>query len=432
MSTIFLENVQLVCPLQQRNHTATLELREEKITAIHSAPQPSSNAQRYDCSGLVAFPGLFDILTYCGDSDSPHREDFTTLSTSASAGGYTGIALGPWGEPCVDNASMMHEFMSRARRTKLNVHIIGALTAGLKGTHLAELGQMAEAGVAGFSNGGAPIESSVVLQRALQYARPFGLPLFLRPSVADLERLGVMQEGQVSARIGMRGIPDASEGIGVERIRQLSVGNKVCLTHLSTKDCLHRIETIKADMSVAVTARQFLLDTSLLESFEYDTRLRLSPPVRDVRAVLIEAFKAGQIDIIFADHHPLSRVEKEHTFEDAVPGAMGLETALSAVFTAVGPSFIDQIVESMSVRPASLFGVVKSLQIDRQVDMVLFDPKEEWFPKVPFFSKGINEPLSLFCKLNGPLKGRVVGTRLDDEWTFMTETLKQRLITAEQ
>ena len=432
MSTIFLENVQLVCPLQERNHTATLELKEGRIAAIHSLPKPCADAQRYDCSGLVAFPGLFDILTYCGDSDSPHREDFTTLSKAASAGGYTDIALGPWGEPCVDNASMVHEFMSRARRTALNVHVIGALTADLQGTDLAELGQMAEAGVAGFSNGGAPIESSVVLQRALQYARPFGLPLFLRPSVADLESLGVMQEGQVSARIGMRGIPDASEAIGVERIRQLSAGNKVCLTHLSTKDCLHRIETIKSKMSVAVTARQFLLDTSLLESFEYDTRLRLAPPVRDVRSELADAFKAGKIDIVFADHHPLSRVEKEHTFEDAVPGAMGLETALSAVFTAVGMSFIEQIVESMSVRPASLFGVVKSLQIDHQVDMVLFDPKAEWFPQKPFFSKGINEPLSLFCKLNGPLKGRVVGTRRNDEWTYLAETLKQRLVNVEQ
>lgn len=401
---VLLQGGHLFDPTTNIDGLMDLRIRDGILLEVGSGLVPEKNETIIDCSGLWIAPGLVDVCTFCGELGDQHREDFSSLTRAALTGGYTDIVLGPIGTPCVDNPAVVTDLLARSARYSVRYHCLGSLTKALLGEELAELGLMKRAGVVGFSDGGHPIASSLVFRRALQYAERLGLPVFLTPSDSELRTEGVMHEGVVSTQIGLRGIPLASEQISVRRIEALTQDTGVISCTLPIGDAQNNLSSLRT----GVSARSLLLSDADLELDLYNPSLHIEPPLRSNPQGLIEAISNGEIDLIFSHHTPLTRVEKDCEFAASVPGAMGLETALSAAYTALGDLRV--IWQTMCFAPAALCHLSKGLHLGANVDIIIFDPKHEWVPSKPYMSKGINEPFE-----GRKLLGKVLGTLIGSE-----------------
>jgi dihydroorotase len=219
-----------------------------------------------------------------------------------------------------------------------------------------------------------------------------------------------MHEGVVSTRIGLRGISEASELIGASRLAALALdsGARLCIGPISSAQSVSFIPK-NASVDISVACRSLILKDEDIEISGYDPSFHLSPPLRSDPKSLKEVASTERITIFLADHHPLSRVEKDKEFSISTPGAMGIETAISAAYSAIGSLYI--LVEKLVEGPAKLCGLSKGLQIGSDVDIVIFDSNVRWRPTSPYCSKGINEPLE-----GHDLHGRVLATIIGENW----------------
>ena len=401
---VLLKDGHLYDPNTDTDGIMDVRIRDGILLEFGSELSPNNNEMVIDCSGLWIAPGLVDVCTFCGELGEQHREDFASLTNAALAGGYTDIVLGPLGTPCVDNPAVVTDLVARSAQYSVRYHCLGSLTKELMGEELAELGLMKRAGVVGFSDGGRPISSSLVFRRALQYAERLGLPVFLTPSDCELRTEGVMHEGVISTQIGLRGIPLASEQIAVRRIEALTQDTGVISCTLPIGDAQNNLPSLRT----GVSARSLLLSDADIERDLYNPSFHIDPPLRSNPAGLVDAVRNGEVDVIFSHHTPLTRVEKECEFAASVPGAMGLETALSSAFTTLGD--LRLVWQTMCFEPATLCHLSKGLHLGENVDIIVFDPKHEWVPSKPFMSKGINEPFE-----GRKLLGKVLGTLIGSE-----------------
>ena len=407
---IVLKQAHLISPSEKIDGVGDLWLSSGKIVDIALEPKPiPQHAEVIDCNGKYIFSGMVDTLTFCGELGMQHREDFSSLSKSALRGGFTDVVVGPWGQPCTDNPAVVTDLRARSQSYPVRFHFLGALTKAMRGEALSEMGLMKQAGALGFTDGGHPPSSSSVLRRILQYAQRLQVPIFLRPADPNLEEEGVMHEGIVSTRIGLRGIPVASEAIGVSRIRALAkdTGAKVCIGPISSFESIQGVGTTD-DVVLSTACRSLFLSDRTVEESGYNPNTHLVPPLRDRPDLLVQAAQDGQISMLMADHHPLTRVEKDMEFALSTPGALGLETALSVAYTALQD--VHLLVELLVERPATLCGLSKGLQIGTNADIVIFDSTATWSPKAPYQSKGINEPLEGYS-----LRGRVIKTIIGEQ-----------------
>jgi len=324
-----------------------------------------------DARGLVLLPSLVDLCCDPGFPGFPAREDLGSLAAAALAGGFGDLLLSPLVDPVVDTPEQM---ASAARRGPGGVRLwpAGAVTRGLHGEDLAEIGLMGAAGAAALSDGGRPIRDTVVLRNLLEYARGFGLRAFLRPADADLDVLGVVNESGVAAELGMRGNPASTEEIGIARIVALvrTTRATVHLTRISTARGVVAIRAARAEglpITASTAARNLLLDESEHHVRPYDTRLRLHPPLRSPvdRAALLAGVRDGTL-LLTADHAPRAPEEKDLEFELSTPGSTGLETALSAAFTALDGD-LEALVRAFCFGPRALLP-------ERPGGCVLVDP----------------------------------------------------------
>jgi dihydroorotase len=311
-----------------------------------------------DASGLVLVPSLVDLTCDPGFPGFPPREDLASLSAAALAGGFGDLLAGPQVDPVVDTPEDI-EAAPRSGPGGVRLWHAGAVTVGLDGEELAEIGLMAAAGAAAVSDGGKPIRDTVVLRNALEYARGFGLRVFLRPADADLDRLGVVHESGVAAELGVRGNPGAAEEIGVARIVSLvrATGAAVHLTHVGTARGTALVRAARAEglpVTASTSARALLLDETALLARPYDTRLRLHPPLRSPtdRAALLAGVRDGTL-LLAADHAPRAPEEKDLEFERAAPGSTGLETAFAAALQALDGD-LDTLVRAFCLGPRAL------------------------------------------------------------------------------
>ncbi|MDP2312757.1 MAG: hypothetical protein Q8P41_07615 [Pseudomonadota bacterium] len=293
-----------------------------------------------DARGLVLLPSFVDLGCDPGFPGFPAREDLASLSASALSGGFGDLLTSPLVDPVVDTPEQVAA-ASRVGPGGVRLWPAGAVTRGLSGEELAEIGLMGAAGAAALSDGGRPIRDTVVLRNALEYARGFGLRVFLRPADADLDLLGVIHESGVAAELGMRGNPAAAEEIGIARIVALvrSTRATVHLTRVGTARGVAAVRAARAEglpVTASTTARNLVLDESEHHLRPYDTRLRLHPPLRSPadRAALVAGVRDGTL-LLTADHSPRAPEEKDLEFELSTPGSTGLESAFSAAFTAL-------------------------------------------------------------------------------------------------
>ncbi len=340
-----------------------------------------------NCAGKIVAPGLIDMRAFVGEPGAGHRETFASASLAAAAGGITTIVCQPDTKPVIDNSATVDFILRRARDTAIvNIHPMAALTKGMKGEEMTEIGLLKAAGAVGFTDGDRSVTNALVMRRALTYARDFDALIVHHTEDPHLVGEGVMNEGEFASRLGLFGIPNASEAVVLERDMRL-----VALTggryHAASLTCIDSLDILKRakDTGLGVSASASINHLTLNENDigPYRTFLKLSPPLRTEqdRAALVAALASGLIDVIMSDHNPQDVEVKRLPFAEAAAGAIGLETMLSAGLRLVHSGEVDlkTLIRAMSTRPAELLGLPGgSLRPGSPADLIVIDLDTPW------------------------------------------------------
>ncbi len=340
-----------------------------------------------DCGGGLLFPGLIDMRVFTGEPGNEHRETLRSAARAAAAGGVTTMIVMPDTEPVIDEAAIVDFILRRARDTAIvRVAPMAAITRGLKGAQMSETGLLREAGAVALTDGRRGVASSRVLRRAMAYARDFGMLIAQHVEDADLAGEGVMNEGELSARLGLPGIPRQAEIIMLERdIRLVELtGARYHAAQISCAESLEIIRKAK-DAGLPVTCGVSVNHLTLNEDDigAYRTFFKLSPPLRreEDRAALVAGVADGTIDVIVSAHDPQDADTKRLPFAEAASGAIGLETLFSAAMSLhkSGEIPLPRLIEAMSAAPARLLDLEGgSLAPGRPADFVIADMEAPW------------------------------------------------------
>jgi len=389
----------------------------ERGIVVSTKAEPETEADKIiDANGLYVLPGLVDAHCHLRDPGYEYKEDIVSGTRSAAKGGFTSIACMPNTNPPVDNAAVVRYIIEKSQKEGyVNVFPIGAITKGLEGNELSEMGIMREAGIVAVSDDGKPVMNSDVMKKALIYAGQFGLPVISHCEDLNLTDNGCMNEGLTSTMLGLRGIPSISEDVMVAREILLSqyTGVPVHIAHVSTRVSVELIRQAKK-RGIKVTAETCPHYFTLTEEAcqDYNTNAKMNPPLRsreDLEAV-IEGLKDGTIDIIATDHAPHHFDEKNVEFEKAANGIVGFETALALSYTQLvdkGYLSLPQMIEKLTVNPAQMLKIDKGkIECGKPADIILVDFDNEYRVDVSkFASKSKNSPFDGFS-----VKGRVMTT----------------------
>jgi dihydroorotase len=368
-----------------------------------------------DAQRLLVVPGLIDLHTHLREPGYEYKESIETGSAAAVAGGYTSIVCMANTNPVNDDAAVTEYILDKARAVGLvQVFPIGAVSVGLAGERLAEIGELKQAGVVGISDDGKPVMNSQLMRRALEYAGMFGLPVIAHCEDMHLAAHGVMHEGRVSTELGLRGIPAQAEDVMVARDIALAelTGGRLHVAHVSTAGAVRLVQDAKARglrVTAEVTPHHLMLTDEAVRG--YDPNTKMYPPLRsaaDVEA-LRQALRDGTIDAIATDHAPHDLADKEVEFDQAPVGIVGLETALPLTLQLVdqGVLPLGDAIAQLTWGPARVLGLAKgTLQVGADADVTLIDPHMEYVvDRREFRSKSRNSPFHGWT-----LKGRAVMT----------------------
>jgi dihydroorotase len=344
-------------------------------------------AERIEARGLSLFPAFFDPHVHLRTPGRQDEEDIETGSRAAAAGGFCGILAMANTDPPVDNAGDVTALRERAAAdAAIPTGFLACVTRAMGGSELAEMAELADAGAAGFSDDGLPIQSARVLRRALQYQRLVGLPIALHEEDPELSGGGSMHEGEVSAALGIAGVPSVSESTMIARDAALAAYEeaRIHVQHLSAAESVAAVQAAKA-AGVAITceATPHHLTLTDEEVRSLDARFKMNPPLRSEadRQALIEGLRTGAIDCIATDHAPHSSDEKEVPIEEAAFGVIGLETAFAAIHTDLvlpGVLELGLVIERLS-GGAEAFGFeAPRVQPGGEANLVLVDTEAEW------------------------------------------------------
>ncbi len=397
-------------PFHQKEFKGDVFIENGKIAGIGKIHIEDTNV--IDCHGQIITHGFCDLHVHFREPGREDKETLETGSKAAMAGGFTRVCVMPNTHPPIDSPESVRFIVEKSQNCSIYIHPIGAATKGQLGKELTEMAGMAQEGAVAFSDDGLSIMDGAMMRRVLEYGGMVDKPIINHAEDDFLRNGGLMNEGLMSTRLGLRGNPVQSEAVMVYRDLELAKLTRARLhvPHVSTRLAVEHIENIKkeiAGISSEVTPHHlFFTDEDLIH---YDTQLKVAPPIRsqEDREWLIKGLKTGVIDCIATDHAPHTIEEKESTFDLAAFGMIGLESCLGAVvkvlFEEAEMDWVD-IIRLITVNPRNIMGFDPDLfSIKTPVELVVIDPEEIWrFSRKDIFSKSINSPF-----IGRSLKGRV-------------------------
>ena len=426
---ILVRGGRIVDPSQGVDRVADLLIEGGAISGIGEGIT-HEGAQTVDAAGLVVSPGFIDLHCHLREPGFEYKETIASGTMAAARGGFTTVCAMPNTDPVMDTRATVEFVLNKARdEGAVRVLPIGAVTKGSRGAELAEMAELADTGVVGFSDDGHPVADANVMRQALSYSSSFGLPIINHCEVPELSAGGVMNEGWTANRLGLRGIPNASEEAMVARDIALAetTGGRLHIAHASTAGTVELVRGAKArgiSVTCEVTPHHLTLtDEAILghagchgafaplSETAYDTNAKVAPPLRSRgdREAMVEGLRDGTVDFVATDHAPHGRTDKLCTFDEAANGISVLETALGSLMSLVhgGALTLPQLIESLTAAPARFLGMnLGTLKAGSPADVTIFDPSAEWLVDPgEFASKGKNTPLA-----GTKLRGRVVAT----------------------
>lgn len=423
MQRLLIRNGRVVDPSQGLDQGMDVLLEDGHVARIGERIRVKSETPVLDAARLVVAPGFIDLNAQLCEPGHEHRETIASGCRAAVAGGFTAVCCSPDTKPVNDEPSVTSFILERARDVGLaRVYPVGAVSRGLAGAELAEIGEMVRAGAVAVGDPG-PVANAQLMRRALEYARSFDIPVATHAEDLSLSDAGLMHEGVVSTRIGLRGLPAAAEEVVVARdlmLARLSAG-RLHLRHLSTTGALELVRAAKADglaVTCEVAPHHFTLTDEDLASATYNTDWKTRPPLRSSDHVdaVKQALYDGTVDAIASDHSPQHRDEKELDFSEAPFGIVGLETAVSlAIDRLVHGKVIGlgRLVRLLSIGPAQAFRLPGgTLRPGSPADVTILDLRRRvTVDPTVFRSKSRNTPFA-GLKLRGAPVVTIVGGRI--------------------
>ena len=416
-----IKNARLLCPANGWDETGSLLIEDGQIAAIGKVSGTAD--ETIDAGGLCLAPGLIDLRVKTGEPGAEQKETLATASRAAVAGGVTSMVVMPDTNPVIDDVALVQFITNRGKETsQVRIYPAGALTKGLHGEAMAEIGLMADSGAVLFTNGDRPIADTSVLRRTMAYAASCGALVSSRADDHALAKGGVMNSGALAARMGLSGLPREAEWLGLSRDLLLAEATKCALLidQVSTARSIDIVKEARArglKAWVSVAAHHLFFND--LDVGDYLTYCKVNPPFRseDDRQALIEALAAGEIDAVVSAHDPQPPEEKRLPFAEASFGAAGLETVLSALLALVQDERLSMLDALMPVTasPASIIGLPQGqLAEGAPADLVLFDPEKPWLcVREQLRSRSLNSPFD-----GRRMVGRVMRTIIAGETVF--------------
>lgn len=418
---LLIKNGQVIDTANKINEQKDILVINGKIAEI-GVGLVTKDVEIIDAKGLFVLPGFVDAHCHLREPGFEYKEDIESGTKSAAAGGFTSIACMPNTNPVVDNKAVVAYIINTAKeKGVVNVFPIGAISKGMKGEELAEIGELAEAGAVAISDDGKPVRNTSLMKKAMQYSSMFGLKVISHCEEPDLADEGVMNEGYTSTILGLKGIPAPCEEVMVAREAILAEYLKVPvhIAHVSTEHSVDIVRNAKR-RGVKITAETCPHYFSLTEEacLGFNTLAKVNPPLRTEkdRLAIIEGLKDGTIDMIATDHAPHHKDEKNVEFDIAANGFVGFETAFGLSMTyLVKPGYIsiEELVDKLCVAPSRMLGIDKgSLGVGMDADITIVNPEEEYTVDINSFkSKSKNSPYNGY-KLTGTVQYTIVGGKI--------------------
>jgi dihydroorotase len=415
-TTAFL-NARIIDPASGKDQPGGLLVKDGLIADVgdHLRRNAPDKARVIDCKGHVLCPGLVDMQVFTGEPGQEHRETLKTASHAAAAGGVTTIVVMPDTEPVIDQVALVDFIQRRARDNAIvHVHVMAAMTRGLKGQEMTEIGLLQRAGAVAFTNGKSSIANTRVMHNTLLYAKDFGALIVHHTEDPFLSEGGVMNSGEVATRLGLPGVNKLAETIVLERDVRLveMTGGRYHAAQLSCPESLAVMRAARG-RKLSVTCGVSINHLTLNENDigPYRTFFRIKPPLRseDDRAAMVRALAAGEIDVVVSSHDPQDADTKRHPFAEAADGAIGLETLLAAALRLYHNAEIGLIplLKAMTINPARLLGLPSGrIEKGSPADLILVDLGQPWVvDKAEIRARSKNSPFD-----ESKMQGRVLLT----------------------
>ena len=440
MTHSIFKSIKLINPATNFNQKVNVVIQNEKIISISKNLNlekfnKDNQTKIYDCEGLTMSPGIFDMRVNIGKTENLK---FTQITAAES--GITSMAILPNQTPKLNNPSIIDHIKRQSEDINLpKVMVYGAATKDLNSLEMSEIGLMSEMGAIGFTNGNKSIKNSLVMRRLMSYAAMINRPIIQHAEDEDLSGLnqasttsikGEMNEGEISTRLGLIGIPACAEVIMIERDIRLAklTGAHYHVAHVSTRDAVNVIrEAKKSGLNITCDTAPPYFSLNESKLLTYNTAFKLSPPLRseDDRLAIIEGIQDGTIDAIASDHRARSKDTKVQPFSAASVGASGIETLFSITLDLVHKKIIDinKAISFLTINPAKILGIDSpSLEEEKVADFIVFDENE------PHTIKQENLKTSPTPFDGNKVHGKILATYINGEVAFMNQIFKNKII----
>ena len=434
MKPLLIKNGRIIDPDQNWDEPGTVIIAGDKIAWVGRGKEkpPPDDYDVFDAGGLIVCPGFIDLHCHLRQPGFEQKETIASGTRAAARGGFTTVCCMPNTEPPLDNKKTVELVKETAAAEGIiRVLPIGCISRGRKGEKLAEMGQLAEAGVIAFSDDGEPAFNSQLMRQALEYSRSCGLPIIDHCEDTTLSQGGQMNEGEISAELGLQGIPSAAEDIMVVRDLSLATltGGWIHIAHTTTEgavEFIRRVKTTGTRVTAEATPHHLTLTEKAVKTG--GTSAKVNPPLRRERDVnaLIQGFKDNTIDIIATDHAPHTEAEKGQPFDKAPFGISGFETAFGSLMGLVhrGDINLFALISKLATAPAKIispkYSGLGTLAVGSTADVTILNPGLEWtVDTAKFASKGRNTPLA-----GEKLKGKVMATIYGGKMVYKDEGIE--------